>query len=105
MRRLQLVKLTGSVVVVHGLSCSVACGIFLDQGSKPVSPGWAGRVLSGTYSLGHMWVDTCRHVKWAVADARRSGLKVGGSLRHPRPGAEAKGVLRSSGKGPKPCWT
>ena len=23
---------TGSVVVVRGLSCSVACGIFLDQG-------------------------------------------------------------------------
>ena len=23
---------TGSVVVVHGLSCSAACGIFLDQG-------------------------------------------------------------------------
>ena len=23
---------TGSVVVVHGLSCSVACGIFPDQG-------------------------------------------------------------------------
>ena len=22
----------GSVLVVHGLSCSVACGIFLDQG-------------------------------------------------------------------------
>ena len=22
----------GSVVVVHGLSCSAACGIFLDQG-------------------------------------------------------------------------
>ena len=25
----------GSVVVVHGLSCSAACGIFLDQGSNP----------------------------------------------------------------------
>ena len=25
----------GSVVVAHGPSCSVACGIFLDQGSKP----------------------------------------------------------------------
>ena len=25
----------GSVVVVHGLSCSVACGIFPDQGSNP----------------------------------------------------------------------
>ena len=26
---------TGSVVLVHGLSCSAACGIFLDQGSNP----------------------------------------------------------------------
>ena len=26
---------TGSVVVVHGLSCSAACGIFQDQGSNP----------------------------------------------------------------------
>ena len=25
----------GSVVVAHGLSCSAACGIFLDQGSNP----------------------------------------------------------------------
>ena len=25
----------GSVVVVHGLSCSTACGIFLDQGLNP----------------------------------------------------------------------
>ena len=25
----------GSVVVAHGLSCSVACGIFPDQGSNP----------------------------------------------------------------------
>ena len=24
-----------SIVVVHGLSCSTACGIFLDQGSSP----------------------------------------------------------------------
>ena len=24
-----------SVVVAHGLSCSAACGIFLDQGSNP----------------------------------------------------------------------
>ena len=28
---------TGSVVVVHGLSSSKACGIFLDQGSNHVS--------------------------------------------------------------------
>ena len=25
---------TGSIVVMHGLSCSKACGIFLDQGSN-----------------------------------------------------------------------
>ena len=29
-----------SVVVVHGLSCSEACGIFLDQGSNPYPPHW-----------------------------------------------------------------
>ena len=32
----------GSIVVVHGLSCSTACGIFLDQGSNPMSPVLAG---------------------------------------------------------------
>ena len=26
---------TGSIVVAHGLNCSVACGIFPDQGSNP----------------------------------------------------------------------
>ena len=36
-RRLQN---TGSVVVAHGLSCSPACGIFLDQGSNPCPPHW-----------------------------------------------------------------
>ena len=30
----------GSVVVAHGLSCSVACGIFPDQGSNPCSLHW-----------------------------------------------------------------
>ena len=31
---------TGSVVVVHGLSCSLACEIFLDQGSNPCVLHW-----------------------------------------------------------------
>ena len=31
---------TGSVVVVHWLSCSNACGIFPDLGIKPASPAW-----------------------------------------------------------------
>ena len=30
----------GSVVVAHGLSCSVACGIFPDQGSNPFPLHW-----------------------------------------------------------------
>ena len=30
----------GSVVVAHGLSCSVACGIFPDQGSNPCPLHW-----------------------------------------------------------------
>ena len=29
-----------SVVVVHGLGCSMACGIFLAQGSNPCPPHW-----------------------------------------------------------------
>ena len=29
-----------SVVVAHGLSCSVACGIFPDQGSNPYPLHW-----------------------------------------------------------------
>ena len=31
---------TGSVVVAHGPSCSVACGIFPDQGSNPCPLHW-----------------------------------------------------------------
>ena len=31
---------TGSVVVVYGLSCPVACGIFADQGSNPCPLHW-----------------------------------------------------------------
>ena len=30
----------GSAVVAHGLSCSVACGIFPDQGSNPCPLHW-----------------------------------------------------------------
>ena len=31
---------TGSVVVVHGLSCFVACGFFPDQGLNPCPLHW-----------------------------------------------------------------
>ena len=33
---------TGSVVVAHGLNCSEASGIFLDQGSNPYLLYWQG---------------------------------------------------------------
>ena len=36
----------GSVVVAHGLGCPAACGIFLDQGSEPVSPALSGRIFA-----------------------------------------------------------
>ena len=35
-----------SVVVVHGFSCSAACGIFLDQGLNPCPPALAGGFLT-----------------------------------------------------------
>ena len=36
----------GSVLVLHGLSSPVACGIFLDQRSNPLSPALAGGFLT-----------------------------------------------------------
>ena len=36
----QFLGCAGSVVVVHGLSCSVAYGIFLDQGGNPCPLHW-----------------------------------------------------------------
>ena len=38
--RASVVAEAGSVVVAHGLSCSVACGIFPDQGSNPCPLHW-----------------------------------------------------------------
>ena len=32
--------------MAHGLSCSAACGIFLDQGLNPFSPALAGGLLT-----------------------------------------------------------
>ena len=40
---------TGSVVGVPGLSCPVACGVFLDQRSNPHLPRWQADSLP----LGH----------------------------------------------------
>ena len=37
---------TGSVLVVHGLSCPAACGIFPDQGSNPCLLHWQAESLA-----------------------------------------------------------
>jgi len=36
----------GLTVGAHGLSCSAACEIFLDQGWNPCSPALAGRFFT-----------------------------------------------------------
>ena len=38
--RLLLFQGTGSVIVAHGLSCCMSCGIFLDQGLNPCPLHW-----------------------------------------------------------------
>ena len=43
---------TGSTVGVHGLSYSMACGIFLDMVSNPGCPAMAGRLFT-TQSSGN----------------------------------------------------
>ena len=40
---------TGLAVVAHGLSCSRACGIFLDQGSKSCLQHWQANSLPLSY--------------------------------------------------------
>ena len=63
--RLQWLQHLGSAVVAHGLSCSVACGIFLDQGSNLCSlhwgflstgpPGKSSTVLSRHVCVNLLW--------------------------------------------------
>ena len=57
---------TGSVAVAHGLSCSLACGIFLDQGSNLCLLHWQADSLPPSHHISvlichissawcHMW--------------------------------------------------
>ena len=58
----------GSVVVAHGLSCSVACGILPDQGSNPCPLHWQAdsffffRILYFIFTR-DKWTDA-KHCKW-----------------------------------------
>ena len=49
----------GSVIVAHGPSCSVACGIFPDQGSNPCSLHWQAdsQPLRHQGSPDHIFID------------------------------------------------
>ena len=48
---------TGSVVVVQGLSCPAACGIFLDQGSKDqTGVPCAGRQILNHWTTGEVLI-------------------------------------------------
>ena len=57
----------GSVVVAHGPSCSVACGILPDQGSNPCPPHWQAdsQPLRHLGSPGGYIIDT-RHTIWLL---------------------------------------
>ena len=46
---------TGSVVVVHGLSCSTACGILLEQGLNPCLLHWQADALPLNYQRSPSW--------------------------------------------------
>ena len=56
--------LQASVLVLCGLSCSMACGLFPDQGSEPTSPALAGGLLTtgppgkSVECVFFIWMDT-----------------------------------------------
>ena len=56
----------GSVVVVHGPSCSAACGIFPDQGLNPCPLNWQ----ADSQPLRHQGSPTCifffKHLYWSI---------------------------------------
>ena len=54
-------KRAGSVLVAHGSSCSVACGIFPDQGSNPCSLHWQ----ADSQPLRHQGSPTFHFYKWS----------------------------------------
>ena len=55
---------TGSIVVAHGLSCSEACGIFLDQGSNPRLLHWQVDSFFFFPFLNYESMRTCLQETW-----------------------------------------
>ena len=76
---------TGSVVVVHGHSCSAACGIFPDQGSNPCPLRW--QVDSQPLCLqGSPWL----LFFWGVCFGFCFAVLCGTQYLVPRPGSEPR---------------
>ena len=59
---------TGSVVLMHGLCCSMTCGIFLDQVSEPMCPALQGGFLiaapSGKTKFYQCYLLSCFSCVW-----------------------------------------
>ena len=85
---------TGSVVVVHGHSCSAACGIFPDQGSNPCPLRWQvdsqPLCLQGSPWLLFFW-GVCFGFCFAVLCGTQYLVPRPGS--EPRPGQWKPGIL------------
>ena len=64
-------RCAGSVVVVHGLSCSVACGIFPGQGSNPCPLHWQ----VDSYPLHHQGSPLPDEFMWGLAGRSEAALK------------------------------
>ena len=64
---------TGSVVVAHRLSCSVTCGIFLDQGQNPCLSHWQADYLplSHQESPKNVFFNEKKYREDAVTDERK----------------------------------
>ena len=58
-------RCAGSVVVAHGPRCSVACGIFPDQGSNPCPLHWQAD-SQPLHHQGSPWVNFCELCKIGV---------------------------------------
>ena len=81
--RAQAPGYTASVVVVHGLSCSVACGILLDQGLKARPLHWRADSFFFFFNIFIIYLAalalSCKHmglVPWPGIEPRPSALGV-----------------------------
>ena len=99
-----LLRSTGSrragSVVAHGPSCSVACGIFPDQGSNPCPLHWQAdsQPLHGRQILNH-WAT--REVLNFILRIMRNFWRV---LRRERPWTDMQVVCTSTAYSQHSCW-